>query len=465
MNRSSFSTGFSFNYWDSYDSTIDDAHLNKETAEKMRVKPVHDNLKDEVVGEFLTIEQWQKLVVMKAEKYLNSQSVRKVTAKRAYAGTPTGQHEKGVHLTKKHLIALILYCDFSALCTAFSATFRLQTVFENIESLKLRHSKFAHFGRLLVETVLDFGINGWKHSENPSYQKGPFFCGLNCPLHIGSYAIRLYGPCSTSTKRSVALNFAKSNGVILKLSNDTSDGEEQCFFDCSWISNFFEESERLWIAGLRPLRIVHIVIVRTAKNYQKMIRALYLFDAMISGVDMQFCGLQEKDSDFVLISDLVNETLKGNDSGFNQFDLYLQNEWKLFLQNKKEVILDMSRIDCHFQTLSKVVLFKVVEYEREDIPNGKDNVLKPEWLSMFPSLQTVTINTSFMFCSYKFGLRTFLESLVMMPRALTLIVVDEYGYWAEDALNEDISAEFDAAGWNIKWVQEKKALVIKSKSN
>ena len=86
---------------------------------------------------------------------------------------------------------------------------------------------------------------------------------------------------------------------------------------------------------------------------------------------------------------------------------------------------------------------------------------------MFPSLQTVTINTSDFGSSYKFGLRTFLESLVMMPRALTLIVVaNDIGCkWAEDALNEDISAEFDAAGWNIKWVQEKKALVIKSKSN
>ena len=124
-------------------------------------------------------------------------------------------------------------------------------------------------------------------------------------------------------------------------------------------------------------------------------------------------------------------------------------------------------MDCiynYFQTLSKVVLFKVVQYRNnKDIPNGKDNVLKPEWLSMFPSLQTVTINT--FGSSYKFGLRTFLESLVMMPRALTLIVEDEDDEWAEDALTEDISAEFDAAGWNIKWVQEKKALVIKSKSN
>ena len=189
----------------------------------MRVKPVHDNLKDEVVGEYLSNEQWQQQVVLKAEKYLKSKSVRKITAQRARAGTPTGQHEKGVPLTKKHLIALILYCDFSALCTAFSATFRLQDIFEDIESLKERHAKFAHFGRLLVETVLDFGINGWEHSKNPTWQRGPFFCGLNCPMNIGSYAIRMSGPCSTSTKRSVALNFATSNGIILQLNNDTDE--------------------------------------------------------------------------------------------------------------------------------------------------------------------------------------------------------------------------------------------------
>ena len=184
-----------------------------------------------------------------------------------------------IPVSEAHICAIILYCDFSKLCTAFSATFRRQNVFETLESVKQRHSKFAKFGNLLVDLVLTFGITGGYDNET-----GPFFCGLNCILNVGSFAITLKGPCSTSTVREVAVNFAKSDGIILRLENDTWNASEQYFFNCSWISNYFEESERLWMAGSRPLRIASITIVRSAKNYRKMMRALFLFDAMISRV-------------------------------------------------------------------------------------------------------------------------------------------------------------------------------------
>ena len=447
--------------------------MDSETATKMAVKPVYDSLKDEVVGGYLTNEEWAEQVVLKAAKYLNSKSVRKVTAKRAAYGTPTGQNEHGAALSKEHLFAVILYCDFSALCTAFSATFRLRDEFEDIESLKGRHSQFGHFGRLLVELVLDFGINGYKPNildNNPSYQRGPFFCGLNCPLNIGSYAIRLNGPCSTSTQRSVAVNFAKSNGVILKLNNDNLEAGTQCFFDCSWISNYFEESERLWIAGKRALRIVSIAIVQNAKNYRKMIRAFYLFDAMISGVSMQGCPLKEKQSDFDLLSDLIKFTLNESDGGFTDFDLYLKNEWKLFLQNKTEITVNLYCLDSCFQSLSKLVMFNVVDNE-VDTANGKDNVLRPEWISMFPSLHSVTINTNGSI--YKFRLEALLESMQSISPSVT-VTVDDGGKWIQSALTDEISAAFDAAGWNIeyetgepdkygRYVDNK--LVIKSKAH
>ena len=354
VKRSSFSTGFRFNYWSQKPD-----HLDKETADKMTVKPVHDSLKEEVVGGgYLTNEQWENKVVLKARKYLKSQSVRKATARRAagFTGQFTGQNKRGSQLTEQHLFSIILYCDFSALCTAFSETFRLRDIFEDIESLKARHSKFAHFGRLLVETVRDFGING--RSETPDFEKGPFFCGLNCPLNIGTYAIRLNGPCSTTTERAVAVNFAKSNGIILSLNNDTHNGRHEMFFDCSWISNFFEESERLWISGVSPLRIASIVIVRSARNYAKMMRALYLFDAMISAVDLDDCPIKEKQSDFDLLSSLFDWTLSGGDAASSELDSYLKNEWNLFLQKREEIKLNIRYLNGYLQSLSKLIMFK-----------------------------------------------------------------------------------------------------------
>merc|ERR1712130_766331 len=155
-------------------------------------------------------------------------------------------------------------------------------VFEDLESLVLRHSKFANFGRFLVEMVVDHGVNG--HLHTPQYERGPFFCGINCPLQFGSYAITFKGPCSTTTARSVSLNFAKSNGLNLCIQNDGALMKDQTFLNCSFFSNYFEESERLWIAGRLAQRLVSITMVQNAKNYRKMIRALFLFDAVLSGV-------------------------------------------------------------------------------------------------------------------------------------------------------------------------------------
>merc|ERR1719216_576454 len=97
-------------------------------------------------------------------KYLKSKKVRKMTARRAVSGTTTGQIKEGQPLSQQHLCSVILYCDFGLLCTAFSKTLRLENVFEDLESLILRHSKFAHFGQLLTETVIDYGINGKRNS-------------------------------------------------------------------------------------------------------------------------------------------------------------------------------------------------------------------------------------------------------------------------------------------------------------
>merc|ERR1719216_685553 len=106
-------------------------------------------------------------------KYLKSKKVRKMTARRALSGTTTGQIKKGQPLSQQNLCSVILYCDFGPLCTAFSETLRLENVFEVLESLTLRHSKFAHFGRLLTETVIDYGINGMQDwDDRVDYENG-----------------------------------------------------------------------------------------------------------------------------------------------------------------------------------------------------------------------------------------------------------------------------------------------------
>ena len=352
-------------------------------------------------------------------------------------------------MTREHLYAVILYCDFSDLCTAFSATFRRQNVFESMESVKQRHSKFAIFGKLLAELVLVFGKRGTKVHSTDECETGPFFCGLNCILNVGSYAITLRGPCSTSTKREVALNFAKSGGIILHLDNDTLEASQQKFFDCSWISNYFEESERLWMAGTMPLRIASIVIVRSAKNYQKIMRTLFLFDALISDVYLDdACKVKAGMEECDLMQRLIELQMSDGLTAVEEFDEYLKKEWTLFLQSKKEIIMNLVYIHGDFDTLSKVVVFDLVNNFRQHA-KGNDNVFKAEWISIFPAVQTVIIDT----CGsrYKFRLEALLDAMKELPRSVVTVIVHDHGEWIQRLLTYKMRSLFAGCGWTAKY--------------
>ena len=73
------------------------------------------------------------------------------------------------------------------------------------------------------------------------------------------------------------------------LNNDTSSGQHQKMFDCSWISCHSDENERLFIgyAGMAELRIESITIIENNKKYNEYIHALFIWDMMLSGVDMR----------------------------------------------------------------------------------------------------------------------------------------------------------------------------------
>ena len=353
--------GYIFNYWE------DDVPMN--------VRSDYPSLKEEILNSgLLSRAKWYHRVVLKAKKWMISQRVRAMTALRAggwrAGGTFTKQIPRGSQMSVEHLFAIILYCDFGTIAAEFTGTFRLFDAVESVGSLTKRHSKFAHFGRLLTELVLDFGVNGvrWteeKQMERFDFERGPFYCGMNKVLNVESFAICLKGPCSTSVLRIVALNFATEKGVILKINNDGVHAQRQCFFDCSWISKYPEESERLWIAGQKCLRIESIIIVKNNLNYCQMMRTFYLFDAMLSGVNVRGVEIKEQRSDFELLSTLIRSKLNSPDMMPTELDPYLMNQWDLFLQTKTTIHLKLKVLDKHFKGLSKLVMSNVVKIHKK----------------------------------------------------------------------------------------------------
>ena len=425
------------------------------------VKPKHSNLRDEIMETgHLKMSGWYNVVMEKARRYWDTYVVRNII--KCFDDNPS-PHYAGKILTLEHLVSIILYCDFSVLCTEFSKTFRKENVFESDESLIYRHSAYAIFGKLLSELVRIFGCSRDKGNGADGPDSGPFYCGLHRVSKIGAFALTLRGPTSTSKVRVVAQNFAREKGVILSLNNDTMFGTALRFFNCSWISDYPEESERLWIGGWHPLRIVSVIVVENATDYGNVMRGLHFFDAMVSGIRLAwkskyaFNHYQQEinQSDHELISNLMDWTLNGENIESSAIDEFIKNEWTLFLQKKKTLKVDLFLLSRNYENLWDLILFNLVNPGDNGSVTGNDNVVRPEWISMFPSVRTLEISTS----EYRFRLEELAESMKSISPLITVFVS---GGWIQDALVDQIEifAAFNSAGWNIEY--KNNGLVIES---
>merc|ERR1711879_1042539 len=138
--------------------------------------------------------------------------------------------------------------------------------------------------------------------------------------------------------------------------------------------------------------------------------------------------IKESPMDYQLISSLIDMTLKGNMEEMAHVDSYIIDEWALFIQSKKEIVLDMDDINDYFKTLSKLIMVDVVDTYNA-MKSGKalketDNALKTEWFALFPSLETLKIYTFGI--DYAFRLDVLLKSMKEISPTLSVVIDDSF---------------------------------------
>eukprot|EP01084_Bolivina_argentea_P302955 523000_1 len=114
---------------------------------------------------YITINEYYELVILKSNKYYGTNIVRKMTA----GGSGNNHYDiiAGTPLSISHLISLILYCNFSDLCTKFSSTFRKENKKETLESIKTRNGNYWHLSKYLREVVEVYGKHkGYDDNES-----------------------------------------------------------------------------------------------------------------------------------------------------------------------------------------------------------------------------------------------------------------------------------------------------------
>ena len=105
--------------------------------------------------------------MIKAKEYIKEPILRHILAhdidKMLHYGIPTYSN-----ISVEHILSVILYTDWTTLCTQFSATFRREHRNESLYSVKQRNAEYAVWSRLLRETVEYWGQNsysGYKINE------------------------------------------------------------------------------------------------------------------------------------------------------------------------------------------------------------------------------------------------------------------------------------------------------------
>eukprot|EP01084_Bolivina_argentea_P247681 414354_1 len=272
-----FNIGYRFYYWDHYkqQSNIEEQkefwNINDHggcSMNQLFVRIKYSDIKYEILNNTiykLALHQLQ-ISLLKATKYIDTNKVSKITASR-------DDHmdrneflcygiEKCEPITKNHLLAIILYCDWADLSTNFSQTFRKTNSYDSISSIKQKNSEYGNFSKLIREVVEIFG----KSSDSTSQDNllcGPFFCGMSFVMVMAQYMIRLYSPTSTSKIVEVAARFGGDEGILIQLNKPL---QKLAAFPCSWISNYPEEEEYLFCGGYERIQIESIRIMETSHN-------------------------------------------------------------------------------------------------------------------------------------------------------------------------------------------------------
>eukprot|EP01084_Bolivina_argentea_P062115 113577_1 len=300
-NQSSlFSIGYCFYYWKHYKNK---AFLNKQhfanrddhlghIESTLFINKKYLSFKEELLNNLqhkISKTTFDNLF-FKTKKYINTQYAKQIKA----ADRNHLLHyeiEKNIPISFNHLMSILCYTDCTDLCNSFSSTFRAISMEESLESIKNRNREYWHFSKLIRETVQYFG-----DKLNDRKDTNPFYCGISF-MFIPSFVIRLNSPTSTSKQLSVAYNFADSKGIVIQINNgsNTESGWLR-YFNCSWISSYCDEDERLLCGGYRPLRIESITLVATQQNLFVYCKSMFYFDCMVSGIDLTYEEAQNIDT-------------------------------------------------------------------------------------------------------------------------------------------------------------------------
>eukprot|EP01084_Bolivina_argentea_P043266 79719_1 len=188
-----------------------------------------------------------------------------------------------------HILALMVYCNFDKLQFKFSKTY-WDSEYIN------QHWQFYYLGLFIKEAVHEFG-NVLQNDD-----KHQFYHGIRETLLLPTIInAQIYCPLSTSSSKDVAINFTDFNGIMIQFGAPNVGNAKE--FSLSWLSDYSNEQEHLFIQNDWGLKINDIVDASTGCEYAQLINGLKDIHAVLKGLP------STGDSNCSLIKNIVEHQL------------------------------------------------------------------------------------------------------------------------------------------------------------
>ena len=286
-----------FSFGERRDYYWDDQSLFHEYGAK------YGTIKEEVISNkicTIPVEEFESAYNKALQLIQDSPFIKKLISKakecEAYKIDP------GTPISIQNILTIILYSDYDTLSNRFSSTFRKVLEDEDSDYTRKRNQEFWNWSKTLIETVNVYGT-GIKDSKIPAFYHGVSF------MYFNSFAASFNSPTSATTKLQIAHIFATDDGIIMELGQARYGVKDNVkYFNCSMVSCYGNEDERLFIQPYRRWQTLHILSIRnmsTNENYKDYIEALTVFQHLTQGMyAFESCNVSKKTVG--IINDLIS---------------------------------------------------------------------------------------------------------------------------------------------------------------
>eukprot|EP01084_Bolivina_argentea_P091660 164971_1 len=377
-----YSFGVGYYYWDYYKNNHDiDIIRNYGTGYKYSdwyIPRKYSSMKEEILNE-LDIKQYN-FTQNKAQKLLIDWKYLKNITSRNDKGLYYNI-KQGIGLSYDNLMSVLFYTDYSKLSYNFSLTFRQLASSETNENLKKRNSVFWHWSKLLHETIHCWGnvLNAEKSTSEKctSFNKDePFILSLYHGvsfIYFSSFVTKFHSPTSLTRQLEVATIFASTDGIIIEVEQGKGYWTYNPFyFNCSLVSAYAVEDERLFIGGSGLYNSLNvgdgggwiqfrsIRTIKTNKDYLWIVRALSLFDTIITGLKLDEKTRKEKfiqtiDYYYKIINKLLMEKIGSSKKNKPKYGEYIQKCFNKFInEREKNIAISLTYINLYYPAFKKI---------------------------------------------------------------------------------------------------------------